>query len=261
MLGSLGTQLGLFLKRAEAEEQLRQATTNLQRSNTELQQFAYVASHDLFEPLRMITSYLQLLSQKYQPQLPDEARQFIAFAVDGAMRMNGLIHDLLAYSRVDLRGRAFEPVALEQVFESALTNLKVAIEESRATVTHQALPRVLGDPIQMTQLFQNLLGNGIKFHGDQPPRIEVGALRRENDWLVHVRDKGIGIAPRDFERIFVIFQRLHTRQEYAGSGMGLAICKKIVERHGGRIWVESERGQGSTFFFTLPVLAEEAISP
>lgn len=260
MLGSLGTQLGLFIKRAQAEEQLRQATANLQRSNTELQQFAYVASHDLFEPLRMITSYLQLLTHKYQARLPEEAQQFISFAVDGAKRMDGLIHDLLAYSRVDLRGRAFEPVLLEQVFEAAMANLKLAIEESHAAISHEPLPRVAADPIQMTQLFQNLLGNGIKFHGQQPPRIEVGAHRRENDWLLYVKDNGIGIDPKQFERIFVIFQRLHTRQEYAGSGVGLAICKKIVERHGGRIWVESTPGRGSTFFFTLPVLAEERVS-
>lgn len=260
MLANLGSQLGLFIKRTQAEEQLRHASANLQRSNTELQQFAYVASHDLFEPLRMISSYLQLLSQKYEPQLPGEAREFISLAVDGAKRMDALIRDLLAYSRVDAHGREFAPVDLEEAFRAATANLKVAIQETGASITHQPLPRVLADEVQMSQLFQNLIGNAIKFHGAESPRIEVGMQRREHDWLFHIKDNGIGIEPRYVERIFVIFQRLHTRQEYAGTGMGLAICKKIVERHGGRIWVESAPGRGSTFFFSLPVLDEQGVA-
>ncbi len=252
MLSVLGTQAGLFIERVRAEEQLRQTSTNLERSNTDLQQFAYLASHDLFEPLRMITSYLQILEQRYGKALDKQAHEFIGFALDGARRMQALINDLLAYARVDIRGLPFEPTATEDVFAAALTNLKVAIDENKAVVSHEPLPTVRADAVQLTQVFQNLVGNAIKFHGPAPPCIDVGAVRRDGEWLFHVRDNGIGIDPKNFERIFVIFQRLHTRQEYAGTGMGLAICKKIVERHGGCMWVESSPGRGSTFFFTLP---------
>lgn len=255
-LTGLATQLGLLLERTSADEQLRRTTANLQRSNTELQQFAYVASHDLFEPLRMVTSYLELLSQRCGHQLDPRGREFVAYALDGARRMDALIRDLLAYSRVDLRGRSPEAVDFERVLHEALGNLKVAIEESTATITHGPLPRVRGDSVQLTQVLQNLIGNAIKFRGTEPPRIEVTAEARDQEWVFRVRDNGIGIEPKQFDRLFVIFQRLHTRQEYAGTGMGLAICKKIIERHGGRIWVESAPGQGSTFLFTLPMVQE-----
>ncbi len=261
MLSTVGTQMGLFVERTRAEQQLRQATAELQRSNTDLQQFAYVASHDLFEPLRMVTSYLQLLAERSRDRLDPMSLEFLGFALDGAKRMDALINDLLAYSRVGIRGRPLEPTNTEQVFQAALSNLKVALDESGAKVEHQPLPMVRGDRVQLTQVLQNLIGNAIKFHGPEAPRIEVGAERRDGEWLFTVRDNGIGIEPKHFERIFVIFQRLHTRQEYAGTGMGLAICKKIIERHGGRIWVESARGKGATFLFTLPALEEEAKNP
>src|SRR5581483_9299617 len=241
------------IERLGAEDKLRQASSNLQRSNTDLQQFAYLASHDLFEPLRMVTSYMELLEHRYTGKLDPQGREFITFAIDGARRMEALIHDLLEYSRVDIRGRSFEPADCEQVLQAALDNLKVAIEESRAVVTHSPLPTVLGDRVQLTQLFQNLIRNALKFRGRHEAQVQLHAERRDREWLFFVRDNGIGIDPKDFSRIFVIFQRLHTRQEFAGTGMGLAICKKIVERHGGRIWVESVPGQGSSFFFTLPV--------
>jgi signal transduction histidine kinase len=257
MLSSVGSQVGLFIERMRAEEQLRQTTANLARSNTDLQQFAYVASHDLFEPLRMVTSYLQLLRERSEANLDPQAREFLGFALDGANRMAALIQDLLAYSRLELRGRPLEPTDCEKVFQAARANLKVAIEESGAAVMHTSLPTVRADAVQLTQVFQNLIGNALKFRGNEAPRIEVeahpGAECKE--WVFSVRDNGIGIEPRHFERIFVIFQRLHTRQEYAGTGMGLAICKKIIERHGGKIWVESHPGKGATFFFTLPAMA------
>ena len=240
------------IERLGAENKLRQARANLERSNTDLQQFAYLASHDLFEPLRMVTSYLQLLEQRYDGKLDQQGREFVGFAIEGARRMQALIHDLLEYSRLEIRGRAFEPTNTEQVLEDALTNLKVAVEESRATITHESLPTVMGDRGQLTQLFQNLIGNALKFRGAHPVQVKLHAERRGREWLFVLRDNGIGIEPKDFERVFLIFQRLHTRHEYPGTGMGLAICKKIVERHGGRIWVESVPGSGATFFFTLP---------
>jgi signal transduction histidine kinase len=257
VLAGVGSQIGQFIERTRAEDQLRQASAELQRSNTDLQQFAYVASHDLFEPLRMVTSYLQLLCDRYEDKLDQEAHEFIGFALDGAQRMQALIKDLLAYARVDTRGRSFEAVNCEHTFVAAMSNLKIAIDEANAVITHDALPTVQGDSVQLTQLFQNLIGNAIKFHGSEAPRIHVGAQRTGDEWTFSVRDNGIGIDPKNFERIFAIFQRLHTRHEYSGTGIGLAICKKIVERHGGRIWLESELGKGSTFWFTLPVVKRE----
>jgi light-regulated signal transduction histidine kinase (bacteriophytochrome) len=201
-------------------------------------------------------SYLQLLADRNQGKLDSESQEFIGYAVDGAMRMQALITDLLAYARVDTRGRHFEPVNCEDALLVVLTNLKVAIEENHAIITHNLLPIVHGDRIQLTQVFQNLIGNAIKFHGPAPMQIYVGAQRNDDEWIFQVKDNGIGIDSKDFDRIFVLFQRLHTRQEYTGTGMGLAICKKIIERHGGRIWVESTPGSGSTFYFTLPALNE-----
>lgn len=256
LLAGIGSQMGLFIERTRAEEQLRQTSANLARSNTDLQQFAYVASHDLFEPLRMVISYLQLLEHRHREKLDGEAREFIKYAVDGALRMQGLIQDLLAYSRVEFRGRPFQPTDCEQVFKEVISNLKVAIEEAGAVVAHEPLPRVRADSVQMTQVFQNLVGNALKFHGAKPPEVNISARQRDGEWVFSVRDNGIGIDPKYFDRIFEIFQRLHTRQEYSGTGMGLAICKRIVERHGGRIWVESAPGEGSTFFFTLPLMTK-----
>jgi signal transduction histidine kinase len=239
------------MKRVHTEDQLRQTSANLERSNNDLQQFAYVASRDLFEPLRMVLSYLELLTEHSRDKLDQRAQEFIGFAIEGAQRMKALIDDLMEYSRVESRGRKLEPTDCELVFNAAISNLKVAVQESGTTVAHEPLPKVMGDRVQLTQLFQNLIGNALKFHGPEPPRVEMGAHRRNGEWLLFVRDYGIGIEPKDFDRIFVIFQRLHTRREYPGTGIGLSICKKIVERHGGSIWVESTPGKGATFFFTL----------
>jgi signal transduction histidine kinase len=256
MLAAIGSQIGQFIERQRAEELLRQTSTELARSNTDLQQFAYVASHDLFEPLRMVVSFLQLLREHAAGKLDKESEEFITFALDGGRRMQALINDLLAYSRVDLRAQILEPTNCEHVLEAALGNLKVAIDETGAQINHQPLPTVRADIVQLIQLFQNLIGNAIKFHGKEPPRIDIDAREKDGEWLFTFRDKGIGIDPKHFARIFEIFQRLHTRQEYAGTGIGLAICKRIVERHGGRMWVESSPGNGSAFMFTLPVMNE-----
>ncbi len=224
----------------------------LKRSNAELEQFAYVASHDLQEPLRMVTSYCQLLQRRYEGKLDADADEFIAFAVDGATRMRGLIDGLLAYSRVGSQGEPFEPTSCAEVLETTLLNLRAALTESGAKVTSNSLPTVTADKTQLVQLFQNLIGNAIKFGNERPVEIDVGAKRENGEWVLSVRDNGIGIDPQFAERIFVIFQRLHGVGDYPGTGLGLAVCKKIVERHGGRIWVESEPNKGSTFYFTLP---------
>lgn len=238
-------------ERRQTEERLRQQAEELERSNRELEQFAYVASHDLQEPLRIVSSYVQLLARRYQGKLDQDADEFIGFAVEGANRMKSLITDLLAYSRVGTRGKELAPVEMEDALERATRNLRLAIQDSDAIITHDDLPVVLADQLQMTQLLQNLIGNATKFRGSKPPRIHVGVRRRDEHWLFFVRDNGIGIDPQYAERIFVIFQRLHNRDEYPGTGIGLAICRKIVERHGGEIWVESKPDNGATFYFTL----------
>jgi signal transduction histidine kinase len=239
-------------ERKRAEEALKEKTEELARSNQDLEQFASVASHDLQEPLRMVTSYVQLLARRYQSRLDADAEEFINFAVDGATRMHTLINDLLAYSRVGTGGKPFEPTNCETILQQSLDNLQVTMEESGAVVTHDSLPTVMADDLQLGQLFQNLIGNAIKFHGEEPPRVHVSARPEGDRWIFSVRDNGIGIAPEYAERIFIIFQRFHSREEYPGTGIGLAVCKKIVERHGGCIWVESELGKGATFYFTLP---------
>lgn len=244
-------------ERERAQEALLQMAAELERSNAELQQFAYVASHDLQEPLRMITSYLQLFMRRYGNNLDGEAREFLEFAVDGATRMQKLISDLLAYSRVHTRARPPEPTDSAAVLQQTIQDLQAAITDSNATVTFDELPMVMADATQLGQLFQNLISNAIKYRSDDPPRIHISAHREGDQWVFAVKDNGIGIDPKYFDRIFAIFQRLHTRDEYPGTGIGLAICKRIVERHGGRIWVESAPGQGCTFFFTLPARLPE----
>jgi PAS domain S-box-containing protein len=235
-----------------------ESNVEIARSNAELQQFAYVASHDLQEPLRMISSYVQLLSRRYEGKLDEDADQFIAYAVEGTKRMHRLIEDLLAYSRVGARGKQFQPTDCSTVCRQAIANLQAAITESEATVTCDSLPTVWGDDTQITQLLQNLIGNAIKFRREEPPLVRVSAESSSDEWVFAVSDNGIGIAPEHRERIFEIFERLHTESQYGGTGLGLAVCKKIVEVHGGRIWVESEPGRGSTFFFTIPERRHEA---
>jgi hypothetical protein len=239
----------------EQAHKLQQAMDELQRSNAELEQFAYVASHDLQEPLRMVGSYCQLLQRRYAAKLDQDANEFIDFAVEGAKRMQSLINDLLLYSRVGTKGKEFVSTELDKVLNDALANLTVAVEEAGAVITRDPLPRVKGDGIQLIQLMQNLIGNALKFRRDEPVRIHIGARREGDRWLISVTDNGIGIDPQYAERIFMIFQRLHTRKEYPGTGIGLSVCKKIVERHGGQISVEPAPTQGSVFKFSMP--AEE----
>jgi light-regulated signal transduction histidine kinase (bacteriophytochrome) len=246
-------------ERKRAEEALARKAAELERSNQELEQFAYVASHDLQEPLRMVTSYLQLLERRYQDKLDANGHEFIHFAVDGASRMKGLITDLLTYSRAGRQGKPLGPTAVEQVVAYALKNLEIAIEESQAVITHDLLPTIAADEGQLVQLFQNLISNAIKFRGETPPQIHIGVTQQDDRWCFSVRDNGLGIELEQAERVFVIFQRLHGQGEYPGSGIGLAVCKKIVERHGGWIWLESDVGKGSTFYFTMPLVERETV--
>ena len=241
--------------RKQAEAVLLQKLEELNRSNMELEQFAAIASHDLQEPLRIVAGYTQLLSRRYQGRLDADAEKYIAFAVDGATRMQQLIQDMLAYSRVGAKTFAPAPTAAGEALESALSRLRGAIEESHALITYDTLPSVLADPRQLTQLFQNLVGNAIKYHGGEPPVVHISAAEMEGGkWRFSVRDLGIGIDPQHSSRIFGMFQRLHSRQDYDGTGIGLAICKKIVDGHGGAIWVESKPGAGADFRFTLPAV-------
>ena len=245
-------------ERRRSEEHLVKTVWELKRSNDELQQFAYVSSHDLQEPLRMVSSYTQLLAKRYKGRLDSDADEFIAFAVDGCNRMQGLIQDLLAYSRAGTSERELRKVPSENALRKALTNLRIMIKQSGAVVTHDALPTVRADETQLTQVFQNLVGNAIKYRRAEDPRVHVSAARNGgNEWTFSVGDNGLGIDPQYFERIFVLFQRLHGRDEFEGTGIGLAICKKIVERQGGRIWVESQPEKGSTFYFALPEIEGE----
>ncbi len=237
---------------AEIRERKR-AEEELIRSNQDLQQFAYVASHDLQEPLRNVASCLQMLEKKYKNNLDADADQYIHYAVESAVRMKALILDLLAYSRVSAtKGKPPQRIDCEQILDQTVKNLRAAISEAGAVITHDPLPTIFADDTQLLQVFQNLIGNAIKFRRDEPPQIHVSAVRNKNEWIFSVKDNGIGIESRHLDRIFVIFQRLHKRSQYDGTGMGLAIVKKVVERHGGRVWVESEPGVGTTFYFTIP---------
>jgi len=251
-------------ERVRAEEELKrhrdhleklvaERTEDLVRSNHDLQQFAYVASHDLQEPLRMVSSYLQLLERRYKDRLDSDANDFINFAVDGAARMQRMIQDLLSYARVQTKGNPFAPVDLEAVMEEALKNLQLAISESGAAVTHDHIPPVLADESQLLMLFQNIIGNAIKFRGAEPPKIHISAVADDKAWRFTVQDNGIGFDAKDAERIFGVFQRLHAHHDYPGTGIGLAVARRIVERHGGRIWAEGNPGRGAAIHFTLPL--------
>ncbi|WP_440771503.1 PAS domain S-box protein [Natronorubrum sp. DTA28] len=239
-------------ERTEYQRRLEETIDQLEESNERLEQFAYAASHDLQEPLRMVSSYLRLIEQRYGDELDEDGEEFLAFAVDGADRMREMIEGLLAYSRVETRGDPLEPIDLDAVLADVVADLQFQIEDSEAEITSDELPRVEGDGTQLRQVFQNLLTNAITYSGDEPPRIHVDAERRGRRWEVSVHDEGIGIDPEDQERVFEIFQRLHSRGEHTGTGIGLALCQRIVERHGGEIWLDSERGEGTTFSFTLP---------
>ncbi|WP_276255786.1 MEDS domain-containing protein [Halomontanus rarus] len=239
-------------ERKHREQRLEDVIDRLEESNERLEQFAYAASHDLQEPLRMVTSYLQLIERRYEDRLDEEGEEFFEFVVDGVERMRSMIEGLLAYSRVETQGDPLEPVDLENVFDDVVADLQFQIAESNAEITAEDLPRVKGDASQLRQVFQNLFENAITYSGDEPPRIHVSAERDGSDWVVSVRDEGIGIDPDDQDRIFEVFQRLHTHDEYDGTGIGLALSERIVERHGGEIWVESEPGEGTTFSVTLP---------
>jgi light-regulated signal transduction histidine kinase (bacteriophytochrome) len=242
----------------EAQERVERQALELERSNAELEQFAYVASHDLQEPLRKVASFCQLLEQRYRGQLDERADQYIDFAVDGAKRMQQLINDLLAFSRVGRVTGDWELVQLDDVLRRALSNLDTAIAESGARVAAEPLPAVRGEASLLALVFQNLIGNALKFRSEAAPEVRVGVDRRDGEWLITIADNGIGIEPQYAERVFVIFQRLHPKQEYPGTGIGLAMCRKIVEYHGGSIWLDTEADSGTVFRFTLPALEESA---
>jgi len=232
------------------------ATHELERSNAELEQFAYIASHDLSEPLRMVTSYLQLLQRRYDGRLDEDADEFIRYAVDGAKRMQSLITDLLAFSRVGRGDAEMTDVALRDIVDTALANLTNRVERTGARIDVGELPVVQGEPVLLTAVFQNLIGNALKFHGEEPPVVRVDAVRADGTWTITCRDEGIGIDPEYAERIFAIFQRLHPKETYEGTGIGLALCRKIIEHHGGRIWLDTQAQRGATFHFTLPAQPE-----
>ena len=239
-----------------AHKEIEKTVVELRRSNEELKQFAYIASHDLQEPLRMIASYLQLIERRYKGKLDKDADEFIAFAVEGASRLQHMITGLLAYSRIETKGKPLKEVNSSEVLGNAVSNLKIAIEESGALITSDRLPVVKADPVQLVQVFQNLMANALKFRGEDPPRIHVSAVLKETEWVFSVKDNGIGIEQGYKDRIFNIFQQLHGK-DYPGVGIGLSLCRRIVERHGGRIWFESETGKGTTFYFTISIKEEE----
>jgi signal transduction histidine kinase len=239
----------------KSKEQLKLTVKKIERSNKELQKFADVVSHDLHEPLRTVSSFIDLLAKRYKGQLDEKADRYIAFALEGVDRMSKMISDLAAYAKIGTHTREFTPADLEEILKQVKASLNKSVEENNAEITHDPLPQIDGDETRLAQLFQNLIGNAIKFRKeDVPPRIHISSELKEKEWLFGVHDNGFGISPEFHDRIFVIFQRLHTREEFAGTGLGLSVCKKIVERHGGCIWVESQTGQGSTFYFTLPAI-------
>ncbi|MGI8407257.1 MAG: sensor histidine kinase, partial [Actinomycetota bacterium] len=253
VMGPVGAQLGRVVERHRAAVDLARNRDELARSNADLEQFAYVASHDLQEPLRMVSSYMQLLSRKYKGKLDSEADEFITYAVDGALRMQTLIQALLSFSRVGRQGTARERVDISEAVAVTKENLQVAISESGATILHDELPQVAGDPPQLLQLFQNLIGNALKFRGEDAPVVRISAaMNDDEDWTFSVEDNGIGIDPQYADRIFLLFQRLHARDEYEGTGIGLSVCRKIVEHHGGKIWVDDKHQGGTAMRFTLP---------
>jgi light-regulated signal transduction histidine kinase (bacteriophytochrome) len=236
----------------EAYRSEQKKAIELVRSNADLKAFAHVASHDLKEPLRVITGFLRLLEKRYKDKLDENGLEYIKFTVDSAERMDELIKGILEYSQVGMKGKGFESVDCSSVLSRAISNLQVAIKESGAVVTYDSLPTLVADSTLLTSLFQNLLGNAVKFHGAEVPKIRISSERRQGEWIIGVTDNGIGIDPRFEDQIFMAFRRLHTKDEYPGAGVGLATCKKIVEYHGGRIWLKSETGKGSTFYFTIP---------
>jgi len=236
---------------SKREIEFNEIMEDLRRSNEDLQQFAYVASHDLQEPLRAIVSFSQLLEDRYYDKIDKDGKEFIHFITDGAKKMNILIKDLLSYSRITTHANPSKVVNLEKILKDALYNLQEAIKESGAVITYDKMPILKVDKTQFIQLFQNLLSNGIKFRREEPPRIHIGVAKINDEWLFSVKDNGIGIESKYFDKLFNIFYRLHTKEEYPGTGIGLPICKKIVQRYGGKIWVESKFGEGSTFYFTI----------
>jgi PAS domain S-box-containing protein len=249
-VGSISTDI---TKHKLLEKQMKTTMNELKRSNKELERFAYVSSHDLQEPLRMVTLYSQLLEKRYKDSLDADADDFIEYIVDNAKRMKYLIDDLLEYSRVSNQVKEFENIDLEKVLENILSNLSILLVENNADVTYNSLPTIFADKNQMIQVFQNLITNAIKFRGKKPPKIDISAQKGNKEWIFSVKDNGIGINPKHRKQIFEVFKRLHTREEYPGTGIGLSIAQKIIQKHGGRIWVESELGKGSTFFFTIPI--------
>lgn len=248
-------ELEIFQRTQEIQEvnrQLEKTAQKLMSSNEQLREFAYVTSHDLQEPLRMVGSYMQLLKKRYQNKLDKDADEFIFYAVDGVERMKALINSLLMYSRIETQGKPFEKIPMQQALNWALANLQTAIEETKAKIIFDQLPSVSGDPIQLGQLWQNLIGNALRYHeANRPIEIHAGVIEKQDHWQFFLKDNGIGIEPQYHQRVFKIFQRLHTNQEYQGTGIGLSVCKRIVERHNGRIWIESQLGQGATFYFTF----------
>jgi PAS domain S-box-containing protein len=254
--GNIRGAIGAFddiTERKRAEEKLKSTMIELKRSNQELEQFAYVASHDLQEPLRMVSSFTQLLAKQYKDQLDENAKEYINYAVDGAKRMQQLINDLLLYSRVNTQGDKFEDINLEKVLDEVLYNLEIVIQENQAIITREPLPKICADYRQMSQLFQNLIGNALKYRSEETPKISISVQKKEENWLFMVKDNGIGMEPKYHEQVFQIFRRLHSPDDYEGTGIGLAIAKRIIERHHGQIWVKSEPRKGSTFYFTIPI--------
>ena len=236
----------------KTEEELKRISEELARSNAELKDFAYIASHDLKKPLQSIESFANLLARRYKGKLDAKADEFISYIVEGVQRLQILIKDLLEYSQIETKAKNITPTDCSFIVEEAMSNLKTAMDESNAVVTYNKLPTIMSDPQQIISLFQNLIDNAIKFRSNKAPRVRISADRKGNEWLFSIRDNGIGIDPENFEKIFVMFQRLHGSADFPGTGIGLSICKKIIERHGGRIWVESKPGNGATFFFVIP---------